>query len=658
MRLPSCRLLFVAGFLLGFGLHDIQAQPYIVQAQRISLEQGLPNRTILSIGQDRAGYIWLGGLNDAYRFDGRTFVPLPLLSQASLHPLARVFSTICRDAAGNMWFLNKAKSGELAVIILEDGQTQPVSYAAKFKRPFPFDVASLTLATRTSRSASEPSLRYVGIHGHPEDVWLYAGQGQFRRLYSLPGNERIQTLYETPAGTVLVSAFDTLTHRCSLLELAASGHLLRRVPIPASTQPIHVDAQGIIYLNRLWSLNTSERDRPRMESHRVDSFLFQLRPDGTLTSLPILFAGSPFPVDAQYNYLHIVGTYDPQHQLFWFSGQHVLFAWSPERGMVFNQATAGPPFTDPQDFISVFIDRTGAIWAGAADGIFLITLETNPFRRLLYHVNKVSQTVHLTTRGIGQFGQELWVNANDMYRIDLRTGREQLVKGLVGPERINTFGLYPTLSAADSTFWAASRSLIHLNPRTGATEHYDLPTTEYAYALWQDGQHRLWIGTDRGITQFDPITSKSRLFTGYNQFPELAENRVNGFFPDKPAGPAPAMVHRSDSNRSSRIWVAASSGLYLLDTLRGLVARYSMEQKAPYHLPFSHITFVYPDPDQPGQYWLATRGGGLIRWERRTGQYQQFTQATGLPNNNLYCIYTDHPAPPPAAASRPAVDYH
>ncbi|WP_041616533.1 ATP-binding protein [Spirosoma linguale] len=89
--------------------------------------------------------------------------------------------------------------------------------------------------------------------------------------------------------------------------------------------------------------------------------------------------------------------------------------------------------------------------------------------------------------------------------------------------------------------------------------------------------------------------------------------------------------------------MAASSGLYLLDTLRGIVARYSTHNKA---LPFDHIMFVHPDPEQTGVYWLATRGGGLIRWNRndgarQIGQYEQFTRKEGLSDNTLYAIYED-----------------
>ena len=45
--------------------------------------------------------------------------------------------------------------------------------------------------------------------------------------------------------------------------------------------------------------------------------------------------------------------------------------------------------------------------------------------------------------------------------------------------------------------------------------------------------------------------------------------------------------------------------------------------------------------DADGIFWLATKGGGLIRWDKKNSQTMQFTMDEGLSNNVLYAVYED-----------------
>ncbi|NJN77541.1 MAG: hypothetical protein HC803_03785 [Saprospiraceae bacterium] len=61
--------------------------------------------------------------------------------------------------------------------------------------------------------------------------------------------------------------------------------------------------------------------------------------------------------------------------------------------------------------------------------------------------------------------------------------------------------------------------------------------------------------------------------------------------------------------------------------------------KGENYFPDDNVYHIYQD--EKGIFWVATGGGGLIRWERKTGKntYQQFTISDGLSSNTLYAVY-------------------
>ncbi|MCB9277260.1 MAG: response regulator, partial [Lewinellaceae bacterium] len=62
-------------------------------------------------------------------------------------------------------------------------------------------------------------------------------------------------------------------------------------------------------------------------------------------------------------------------------------------------------------------------------------------------------------------------------------------------------------------------------------------------------------------------------------------------------------------------------------------------------LPFNHIRHIHEDEE--GAFWLASKGGGVIRWRPQLSQgeapssYQQFTTKDGLADNFTYAVYED-----------------
>ena len=600
--------------------------PYTVSSQHFSVEQGLPNRSVTHMAQDPQGFVWIGTLNSAYRFDGHRFVPLPPRPRQGHSQLTVYVDHIQTDPAGWTWFFEAQAGGHRTARIWLPGEQHPVSPEERFNRSLPTHSFMVAEGIGQRGHTDTPPAPVILFTTKGGVGYQHIGQGRFRQLYRHPEPVVVHYVRRTRNGTLFLTLADPTETRFQLVELDSSGRLRRQVDLPKLLIPICTEADGRLYLYHAATNRDLPQQQTRLSAHQLDGFLYRLDPNGPLTAQPIPLPENPFPNPAEYVFYGSQIEYDSHHDLFWFMGNGVLFAWNPQRGILFDQTTLGLKATQIPFLSRLLVDRSGAVWLATGNGFLLINLEPNRFNRYLYKSPNDVGGRQQATRGIVQQGNWLWINAQISWWVDLRTGQAQPVR----QSKSTPADQSPAVGTADGGIWTAKYELYRIDPAQKRQTVYSLRGINSCSSIWPDGRRNLWLGYDGGISYFDVGQGKNRLFTRYNGFAELADNRVNGFFPDKQAG---------------GVWVAASSGLYLLDTLRGIVARYSVEQPTPRHLPFNHITFVHPDPDQPGYYWLATLGGGLIRWHRASGRFRQFTQTNGLPNDNLYCLYMDHPVP-------------
>jgi ligand-binding sensor domain-containing protein len=287
-----------------------------------------------------------------------------------------------------------------------------------------------------------------------------------------------------------------------------------------------------------------------------------------------------------------------------------------------------------QQLLRLFIDKTGAVWVGTANGLLVLSVEKNNFRRYLHVDDAVSTASRYAIRAMTQVGNQLWVNTHTCQLVDLQTGHTQLAVSVKDVHPIYTLDLCPLAQTNDGALWTFSGGVLRYDPQTAKATSYRLNANNSSVSAWPDNRGKVWLGLQQGLLQFDTERKQPVPFTQYNQYTELAQQRISGFFPDRPAG-------KRAANPPSWLWLTTSSGLYQLDLVRGITARYSTKDNAPHRLPFDHLSFIHPDPEQAEVYWLATLGGGLVRWNRADGTYQQFTTKEGLSDNTLYAIYED-----------------
>lgn len=612
----GCLALCLCGMLFR-AYAQAQDVPVVVGVRHFSLEQGLPSRGVLTVGQDREGFVWMGTLQSAYRFDGQRFAPLSLPThlarQQSFNPSINVVKP---DRQGNLWVVSSVLSGKRQKYIIKPGQTQAQLVTQAFGHPDPLQAD----AVYEYVSAPDNSFQYVWTQSGA--VWWHKGQDQFRNVFQRPAPGDL-FLHETAQQTLLITySTDETEQNGELFEVDSLGHVLRHHTLPRLFRPVWKEADGTIYLRR----HFKHGELVSASTPFLDGFLYRLEPTGKLSPMPITLPRKPVSDLAHYPISELAAYFDAHHGLFWVFGPQMLLAWHPQKGVVFDLATTRFSLESIQKFNQVVVDRTGAVWVCTTNGVLLLSLELIHFQRYLHQNNTSPVGLRWSTRGMVQLGNRLLVNAQETQRVDLKTGHSQFVFQNVPISRSYTVNLCPLVQDQHGTVWSAFSELLRIEPGTLKPFAYKLRWDNTCVTIWPDGRSKLWLGHQQGVSIFNTQRGAHEAFTLYNHYPELAQSRVNGFFPDK---------------RTGMIWIAASSGLYLLDTLRGIQARYRFQGKNSTTSLLDHITYVHPDPEQRAIYWLATRGG-LIRWDKQQGTFQVFTQKQGLSDNNLHALYEDH----------------
>jgi len=217
---------------LVYGQVQTNTSPYIVNVKSISVEQGLPNQQTITIGQDQQGFIWIGTIGNAYRFDGHQFSPMPTVAAPKKEQQYNPgFTTIGSDRLGNFWLTGSVVGPYRQQLVIRRGQTQPQPLDMAFAQPTHFqDDIIIEYAT-----ASDNMFQYFRTRSGV--IWRQTKQGTFLPIFRYPKQCRAtsESLYETAQHTLLV----TLLYKTDgeLIEIDSTGRILYRRTLPGPVSP-------------------------------------------------------------------------------------------------------------------------------------------------------------------------------------------------------------------------------------------------------------------------------------------------------------------------------------------------------------------------------------------------------------------------------------
>jgi ligand-binding sensor domain-containing protein len=123
----------------------------------------------------------------------------------------------------------------------------------------------------------------------------------------------------------------------------------------------------------------------------------------------------------------------------------------------------------------------------------------------------------------------------------------------------------------------------------------------YIRSLLVDHSGALWIGCDRFLDKFKPLTET------------FAHYRID----TQDSGSIPTTIERIYEDHAGRLWLATGRGLYGFDPVTGQTTRYVHDPADPTSISGNRVNFA--SEDRAGRFWIAS-SGGLDEFDRKTGK--------------------------------------
>ncbi|WP_428657738.1 ATP-binding protein [Runella sp.] len=605
--LSFCFFLFLSAF--SSYITVVYGQNFILETQLYSVKEGLSHRQVNDILEDRQGFIWIATSSGLNRFDGYSFRVWG--REDGLH--SDQINNIFEDAYGLIWVFSSTH-----VELIDPGNNKVVPFSEHYGNKIPNgfnDKVSKPILTKDS------TFYWATHHGfitfHPKhgfhSVSIKSHLLDSTATFSLNFVSEKKTVWGLISGA----------KGRNIIEVSPTGTLLQNIENSYGEVVFVRSGRNSENLHHYYN-STDERTHTAV--------CVSISPNNKIQIIP---SNKVLPGFDYGYYLTALAPLDNGRLVVSDYGIHARD--NKNILLDYNKIKEGLK-ERPR---ALLIDRSQKVWLGTDYGLLLINFHKNRFKRYLFNTDTSKKGI--ACRGILEKGQELIVQTEgEIFSIEKASGA---IKKLPVMRR------YWYAIAHDTTEnifsgWEFGLELLRINPITGTItfstliKYPNLTKEQFGFGIssngplkflyipwtiFPDNKHHLWIGTFRnGLYIYSLVTRQLYPFSKYNGFDEL-----------KTAG-----IVSIQYDNENNIWLCATTGLYLIDLKKGVLERHWSGGKGSFYLPYDNIYHFYQDTE--GVFWLATGGGGLIRWDKKRSTTQQFSRKAGLPNNTLYGVYEDN----------------
>jgi ligand-binding sensor domain-containing protein/signal transduction histidine kinase len=622
------------------------AAPRSLRFDRLSIEQGMSQESVLNILQDRQGFMWFGTQAGLNRYDGYRVTVFRNEPQDPNSLVDNFVNASFEDEQGRLWF------GTKGGLTRYDAATQHfVRYLANDGR---------------HGTARNRAVNAIVADGHG-GLWLATGDGL---KHFDPASGRTQTFRHDEADPASLC-----DDRVSALAIDGSGALWvgtsdgldRLAPGTNRFEHHDIDPAPDSRGNMVLALSMGPRDTlwigtgTGLEAWRLGEGAPQRRHLGPAEGIG---AGRVLSVYHDRGANLWVGTefeglkwHDPA------SGRFVGYANTPldQHSLSDNQVSA------------IFVDRTGTLWGGTFfGGVNRADLASGGFTRLAFNDGTSAGAASAKVRAItGAPDGRLWVGTfgaglvlldpasgrTERQRHDPRQGgslpddivtalaqaRDRLWVGTptglawrdpasgrftrfpLGGDNPDEARIQSLRLDSRGVLWIVTRGGLYALEADGRTlrkwRHDPLDPSSlgenYGYSLLEDRHGTIWVGTENGLDRFDRASGK---FTHFRHDPA------------NPASLRHSRVYYLFESRRGELWVGTAGGLHRLEP--GANGKSSFR-----FFPVTNANEAVPigavQEDGQGVLWISTTLG-ISRLDPASGAYKAYSAKDGLIDGSYF----------------------
>jgi len=283
---------------------------------------------------------------------------------------------------------------------------------------------------------------------------------------------------------------------------------------------------------------------------------------------------------------------------------------------------------------SIFPGKAGTMWVGTwFGGVSYFSIAGSFFE--LYYPDDKPQSLH--GRAVSCFLEDkphyFWVGTEDggLYYFNAEDKSFLKYPFKQGQQDLSYHNVHCLYKDSHGNIWIGifAGGVNVLNPLTGKINRYNYNSdnintlnSNQIFSIYEDREHVIWVGTDKGLNRYDPVT---------NSFIRVEQPTVNN-----------TLVYDMYEDNNRTLWVATYNNYS-----KGLVS-YNKKRDEWSLLPagtgknmLSSNKLVCLLDDHAGNLWIGTDGGGLNRYNFKTKQVTIFDDKAGIAANSIYGIQQD-----------------
>lgn len=274
----------------------------------------------------------------------------------------------------------------------------------------------------------------------------------------------------------------------------------------------------------------------------------------------------------------------------------------------------------------IFQDSEGFIWFGTQNGLNKFNGYT--FEKFFYDAADSTSLSSNWIFGITEDNKGfIWIaTKGGLNRYDKRSGSFTRIKHQLPGSIIKDVFLYGITSFDSYIFLNTPPVLSVLNTETGKLETYDNQygydgiLHDFGYPILRGSDGLIWIGSDHGLSYFDPGKKQFHNFPYHADDPgSVSNNHITALFED----------------RAGNILVGTTNGLNRFNKETRTFSRWFHDENSPNSISNSYIRSIWQD--HSGVIWVGTEAGGLnkMTFHAPDGPVS-FSHYRNVPDNKYY----------------------
>jgi len=587
-----------------------------ITSENIKIEKGLSVNSVNCILQDNKGFMWFGTWDGLNKFDGYKFIVYKANEFEKNNELCnQTVLSLFLDKDGNIWIGTEGGLNKFEVLTQKFTQ-----YKHKIT-----DKSSLS--NDTVKSIFKDSYGNLWIGTQNGLNLLNEITGKFTHFLSNPSinsisNNIVMDIIEDKLGNIWFATekgLNEFNQSNKKFTHYLSDRQNKNSICCDTINSLFQDKDGYIWIgteNGLCNLNTT--------SGAFTKYSNELKKNLGLSNTKIR------KVFEDTNGLLWIGT--PDNGLITYDRKNHTFNKFQHISDDINSLSS-------DNISSIYEDKSGIIWVATSKGINKIDKNSYKFIHYQYIENsKNSLNNNLVWAFYEDTGGNIWIGTNDgLNTFNRKTGAFKVYKNNpVGKNNISGNIIKAIIEDKDGNVWIGSEGagvdeikisgtgiFQKINFIQNLNKNRNL-SDNIVWCLHEDNQGYIWIGTNKGLDRYDKKNNEIKLFkhNSYNPY-SISNNTINAIYEDT----------------DGILWIGTYNGLNRYDKKTEKFYSYTHYHNDPSSLSNNRVFGILED--ESGTLWIATLGGGLNKFNKRTGKFKYYTEKDGLANNVVYCILED-----------------